>query len=149
MRNKLLLAMVAASVCFFCFAFDPGLRGVQVSSEPGAIRPDGTTVFSAGVSDNGYHVEPMSGISVSSDGDHFALSLDFAGAGWLWGNLDMGPEHISAYVWPLSRAKPCAKIRLRRWLGHSVFAFAPQGSWFALLDGSRLTVQPLPNHLQQ
>jgi hypothetical protein len=114
-----------------------------------AIRLDGTTVFSAIVSDNGYHVEPMSDISVSSDGDHFAFSLDFAGAGWLWGNLDMGPEHHSGYVWSLSRAKPCAKIRLRRWLSHSVFAFAPQDSWFALLDGSRLTVQPLPNHLQQ
>lgn len=113
-----------------------------------AIRLDGTTVFSAAVSSNGYHVEPMSDISVSSDGDHFALSLDFAGAGWLWGNLDMGPEHHSVYVWSLSRAKPCAKIRLRRWLGHPLLAFAPRGSWFASLDGSKLTVQPVPNHIQ-
>lgn len=36
MRNKLLWLPAAASVYFFCFAFDPGLQGLQVNNEPGA-----------------------------------------------------------------------------------------------------------------
>lgn len=110
------------------------------------IRLDGTSMFSATVSGAGYHVERTSDIWASSDGSYFAFALDFAGAGWLWGNLDMGPEHRSVYVWSLSRATPCAKIKLRSWwLGQPPLAFAPDGSWFALLvDSSTLRVRALP-----
>jgi hypothetical protein len=110
-----------------------------------AIRLDGTAIFSATVSSAGYHVARTSEILVSSDGDHFAFTLDLSGAGWFWGNLDMGPEHHSVYVWSASRPEPCAKIKLRSWLDLPSLAFAPGGSWFALLlDGSKLSVRPLP-----
>ena len=59
-----------------------------------AIRLDGTVTFSATVSGAGYHVWRNSDISVSSGGDHFAFTLDFAGAGWLWGTLDWDPSTI-------------------------------------------------------
>ncbi len=111
-----------------------------------AIRLDGTVTFSATVSGAGYHVWRNSDISVSSGGDHFAFTLDFAGAGWLWGTLDMGPEHHSIYVWSASRPEPSAKIKLVNWLDHPVlgFSFAPDGSWFAVLvDHSTLNIRPL------
>ncbi len=113
-----------------------------------AVGLDGTPIFSGIVSDTGYHVQRLSDISLSSDGNHFAFVLDFSGAGWLWGNLDMGPEHQSVYVWSVTRASPCTIVRVRNWLNNPALAlsFAPDGSWFAvLLDRSSLSIRPLPS----
>jgi hypothetical protein len=124
---------------------DPTLKAWEVSkTQVTAIQLDGTTILSTTVSGVGYHVERASSISVSSDGNHFAFALDFSGAGWLWGNLDMGPEHHSVYVWSTSRAKPQAEIKLKHWEGYVHFALASSGSWFALIDRPTLTVRPLP-----
>jgi hypothetical protein len=141
---------------YYSFLSDDALVGTKDSAperwnvsktQVTAVGLDGTPVFSAVVSGTGYHVERSSDFSVSSDGNHFAFILDFSGAGWLWGNLDMGPEQHSAYVWSVSRASPREKVKLGNWLDHPFLAlsFAPDGSWFAvLLDRSRLSIRSLP-----
>ena len=141
---------------YFSFLSDDALVGTKDSApeswkvsaaQVAAVRLDGTPVFSARVARTGYHVERSSEISVSSDGKHVALILDFAGAGLVWGNLDMGPEHHFIYVWSVARPSPCAKIELRNWLDHPYLAlsFGPDDLWFAVLvERSRLEIRPLP-----
>jgi hypothetical protein len=141
---------------FYSFLSDDALVGTADSpaqpwkvskTQVTVIRLDGIAVFSEMVSGVGYHVDRASDIAVSSDNDHFAFTLDFSGAGWLWGTLDMGPEHRSIYVWSASRAQPCAKIKLGSWTDQPSLALAPDGSWFALLtdNSSRLAVRDLPS----
>jgi hypothetical protein len=118
------------------------VSGTQVS----VVGLDGATIFSERVSGTGYHVGRSSDIAVSTDGNHFAFTLEFSGAGWLWGNLDMGPEYHSVYVWSKTRASLCARIKLENWLDHPSLAlsFAPDGSWFAvLLNRSSLSIRSL------
>jgi len=135
---------------YYSFLSDDALVGTKGSAIEGwkvsttqvtAVGLDGTPVFSAIVSGTGYHVQRSSDISVSSDGNHFAFILDFSGAGWLWGNLDMGPEHHAVYVWSVTHESPCAKVKVGDW--PNLPALAPDGSWFAVLDRSTLSIRPV------
>lgn len=103
---------------------------------------DGTPILSSEVSGFQYWVAPSSGFEEAADGRHFGWIFEFMGAGWLWGNLDMGPEHHAIYVWSAPNPKPVAKIRLRH-IYDSQMALPPDGNGVAWLDGSRLNFRRL------
>jgi hypothetical protein len=103
---------------------------------------DGTPILSRVISGFQYTVFPLSGLAEASDGQHFGWVFDFAAAGWFWGNLDMGPEHQTLYVWSAPNPKPVAKIRLGRTF-FPQFALPPDGKWVTWLDGHNLRSRPL------
>lgn len=109
-----------------------------------AARIDGTILFSTVVRRSGYAVGGGVGFVASSDGHFFGDVLEFDGVGGLWCFLDMGPAYLKAYIWSSSEVEPIKRISLHRPFGiSSPLAFAPDGSWYALLDNNVLSVSAL------
>lgn len=114
-----------------------------------AARIDGTILFSTVVRRSGYAVGGGVGFVASSDGHFFGDVLEFDGVGGLWCFFDMGPAYLKAYIWSSFEAEPLKRIGLHRPFGtSSPLAFAPDGSWYALLDNNVLSVSALdvPHH---
>ena len=107
-------------------------------------RIDGTILFSTAVRRSGYAVGGGVGFVGSSDGHFFGDVLEFDGVGGLWCFLDMGPGYSKAYIWSSSDTEPIKRISLHRQVSvSSPLAFAPDGSWYALLDNNVLSLSAL------
>lgn len=105
---------------------------------------DGTPILSRVISGFQYTVFPINYVPAeASDGLHFGWIFDFAAAGWFWGNLDMGPEHQTIYIWCAPDYRPVAKIRI--WHEYSgAMALPPNGDWVTWQDGSKLNLRRFP-----
>jgi hypothetical protein len=107
-------------------------------------RMDGTAAFSTTISRKGDHISLGSPFAVSPAGNYFGVVLSSYSVASFWRFFDMSPGHDECYIWSLQNAEPIVRISLQSGSQHQQLAFAPEGSWFALLNGKTLMVRRLP-----